>query len=236
MSYKFDEASLSKDNKETFEKISLEKINENIKSKITDWNEYTNFLYCPECHEPQLSLVINNQTEDYFLRTYRNQKHSDNCSYSFKGVEVEAFNTFLNEKNNTPFINNKLHNIIDRLLRNRILEFNPFIIRLNDNNIIFENIPREENPNRHNVRRIPTKSITAPFSDEDYGVYKLFYGNADVSLYKIHSKTHNEFFYSLKIYKKKTNTILCSLPMSSRVFSHWQSLYNLNLNNKIENV
>lgn len=235
MSYKFDEAALSNDNKKTFEKISLEKINEEIKKDETNIKNYKGIIFCPECNEPQLSIVNNSKTNDYFLRTYPRQNHSDICSYSFEDVDVDIFNAFLEEKNNTQFINSKLHNIIDRLLRNKFLDFNPLIVRLNDNKITAENISREEK-NRYNVRRIPIKSITAPFSDDDYGVYKFFYGNVDIVIKERTNKTSNELFYSLIIYKKKTNTILCSLSVSRNVFIHLQRLYNLELDNKKEEI
>lgn len=235
MPYKFDEAALSNDNKKTFQPISLEEINDKIKKNESNVKIYKGIIFCPECFEPLLSIVNNPKTSDYFLRTYPNQSHSDTCSYSFEDVDVDIFNAFLEEKNNTRFINSKLHNIIDRLLRNKLLDFNPLIVKLNDNKISPENIPREER-NRYNVRRIPIKSITAPFSDDDYSVYKLFYGNVGVSIQERKNKTSNELFYSLIIYKKKTDTILCSLSVSRNVFIHLQKQYNLEPNNKIENI
>lgn len=236
MTYKFDEAAFSNDNKNTFEKISLEEINEEVKKDKNNIKNYKGNIFCPECNEPQLSIVKNSRTNDYFLRTYQNQNHSDICSYSFESVSIDIFNDFLEKENNTLFINNKLQNIIDRLLRNNTLNVNPFIIELDDNNIVPKDITKEEKLNRHNMRRIPTKSITAPFRDNDYGVYKLFYGNVNISIKKRENKNFNEIFYSLIIYKKETNTILCSLSMSNNVYTHLQKLYNFNLDEIIENI
>ena len=97
------------------------------------------------------------------------------------------------------------------------------------NDVDFENTH-----NRGNIRRIPTKSITTPFDNDDFNCFMLFYGKVDVLYSKI-EKTKVPF-YKLTFFKCGTNYKLCSLAFSEKVAIHVQNKYQFNLEPRLTNV
>lgn len=222
MKNKFDEASY-KDNSGNIIEPPL-KLEDLIDEKKNDEKlfeqKYYRKLFCPECHTPQLSLVTSKNGIDFFLRGFKNQPHTNNCSYSFDSVNKTAITELLNNTDSCEFINKKLKGLVSRLLKRQILKQNPLLVKMELGKISTDDIEKHDLRNRQIIRRLPTKSITSHFDDDDYGVPKLFYGNVDIQFCKKQNKSDNSFFYSLNIFPRETNDVICNVNMSEKVFSH----------------
>ncbi len=233
---KFDYAAFSPDGK-SFEKISLEKI---IELKLSDnmlFNKtYPNHLYCPECYKPQLVLV-ENKVKRYFLRGYPNQQHANDCYKGFDLVSQKVFDTFLINSESTNFINKKLQKVIDKMLRNVKSNKDTFLIKVINKECLTEVIQEKEiNKKSRIIKQIPHKSITSPFDDDDFDVFKLFYGNVDIVLLEKENKKNNEKFYVLEFFKKNSKYKFCSLSMGTKIYYFFVKKYNLNVGETIKNV
>ncbi len=227
---KYDEASYKIDG--NFKTISVEELIKLSKINHKKYIEkYYGNLFCPECHEPQLSLIKNS-----FLRGYRDQRHSNNCSKSFKPVSKKNFENLLQDVTSLQQVNNRLKKIIERLLLNKNEKNNPFLAKINDDSCELCDIVPSEVNNRNSICRIPCKSLNAPFYDDDYNTLKIFYGKVDMKLSKRENKKTNMEFYVLNFYKPDINYTLCSISMSTAVYSHFIQLYNISLEIKYRNV
>ncbi len=220
MSYKFDEASY-KDNSGNLIEPPL-KLEYLIDEKKNDEKlfeqKYHRKLFCPECHTPQLSLVSSKNGIDFFLRGFKNQPHTNNCSYSFDSVNKTAISELLNNTDSREFINKKLKGLVSSLLKRQILKQNPLLVKTELDKISTDAIEKHDLRNQQNIKRLLTKSLTSPFDDDDYGTPKLFYGNVDIQFNKRTNSSSGSFFYSLAIFSRKTNNIVCSINMSESVF------------------
>lgn len=233
---KFDCAAFSFDGK-TFEEIKLEEL---IEQKLSDnirFNKiYSYHLYCPECHKPQLLLVENYKTKSYYLRGYPNQAHSNNCYKGFDFVKPSVFDEFVLSNESSQYINCKLKQIVDKMLRKVKENKNTFLIKVINKKCSTENILDKEIKERKNVRQIPHKSITAPFDEDDFGVLKLFYGNVDIEILEKENKINHEKFYVLVLYKKSIKYKICSLTMNKKVANYLMKKYKIELNKLIDDV
>lgn len=238
MSYKFDEASY-KDNSGNLIEPPL-KLEYLIDEKKNDEKlfeqKYHRKLFCPECHTPQLSLVSSKNGIDFFLRGFKKQPHTNNCSYSFDSVNKTAISELLNNTDSREFVNKKLNGLISSLLKRQILKQNPLLVKIELDKISTDDIEKHDLRNRQIIRRLPTKSLTSPFGDDDYKVPKLFYGNVDIKFNKRTNSSNGSVFYSLAIFLRKTNSIVCSIKMSETVFLHLQTPFAVKDDVKYNNV
>ncbi len=236
MKNKFDEAAYSADNKITFEKVSLEILNDLRKTDNQAYiKTYYGNLYCPECFKPQIDLVISNKTGDYFLRGFHGQPHSDICHKGFDTVKSSAFNSYIESSESYELINYRLKKIIEKLFKNISLKNNPFLIKVINNKCTNEELSEIELRERNKVYQVPNKSITAPFEDNDYNAFKLFYGNVDIILFERKNSLTNKIFYSLNIYNR-SGKYICNLTMKDSVASYMQKIYNIKSEEKTENM
>lgn len=229
MKNKFDEASY-KDNSGNIVEPPLKLeclIDEKRNDEKLFEQKYYRKLFCPECHTPQLSLVTSKNGIDFFLRGFKNQPHTNNCSYSFDSVNKTAITELLNNTDSREFINKKLKGLVSRLLKKQILKQNPLLVKMELGKISTDDIEKHDLRNRQIIRRLPIKSITSPFDDDDYGVPKLFYGNVDIQFNKRTNSTSGSFFYSLAIFSRKANNIICSINMSEAVFLHLKAPFKV---------
>lgn len=238
MDTKYDEAAYKKISSKSFAAIPLEELNQIKKNNsVLFEKEYAGRLYCPECQCPQLSLVKNNNTGDYYLRGYKNQEHKELCPKGFDEVNHTCFDKLLSDDCSIEFINNKLQKLIDKLcnkLTGKEL-LKALLVKTEDKKCLQNDITDDEIKKRANVFRLPIKSITAPFDDNDYDCYKLFYGNVDILLKEKIYKDERPF-YILKILKKGINYTLCSLAMSKYVGKYVMKRNNIPVDRKISNV
>lgn len=225
---KFDEAAFSANDSEPFENISLEKLNDlKTNHDIAYMETYEGHLYCAECHKPQLTLVYNTETDEYFLRGFPKQKHVEDCSKSFDSVRKAVFDEFVDDPDSYDFINNKLQKLIEKLIRKTSLTAKTSLIKIVNDKCTKNEITDKDIKEKINIKNIPIKSISAPFEEDDFDRYKLFYGDVDISLTKKENKLLKKEFYVLRLYRKNTNFTLCSLSMSENVAIHLNEDYDI---------
>lgn len=75
------------------------------------------------------------------------------------------------------FIKNKLQKLINKMLNNCIESENPFLIKVIKENCSIDKISDKDIKEKRNIHQIPNKSLTSIFDDDDFEVFKLFYGN-----------------------------------------------------------
>lgn len=193
-----------------YEPIKLEEIIELVTKNIKKFNQiYQGNLYCQECKLAR--LMYNNSLKTPYLSTYPNDKHSSTCSRRCNEVSATAFNSYCENKDNLEHIHQRLESLLAKLLRNKSTASNPLIILVKNKQCIEDTICSSGSARTY---AIPTKSLTAPFSSEDYNIYKMFYGKV-----KIKWQENNKGNYFLKIINVDTHKLICSIAMSAYVHS-----------------
>lgn len=147
-----------------------------------------------------------------------------------------AITELLNNTDSREFINKKLKGLVCSLLKRQILKQNSLLVKMELDKISTDDIAKHDLRNQQNIKRLPTKSLTSPFDDDDYGTPKLFYGNVDIQFNKRTNSSSGSFFYSLAIFSRKTNNIVCSINMSEAVFSHLKTPFAVKDDVKYTNV
>ncbi|MBP5362370.1 MAG: hypothetical protein J6Y71_05010 [Ruminococcus sp.] len=189
-------------------------------------------MFCPMCHTPHIGLVIRDGT--YFFRTYHGSEHDPNCLYSFDPVSSNTFQEYILREENQNELHVKLQRFVYRLLNRENIDLHNLLLHVQNNRCTNYNINHANIRNRRDIRRIPTKSITAPFNNDDLNSYMLFYGKVDV-LYSIKENGTNTF-HNIYFYKRNRSELLCSLSFSQNVAVHLEGNYNLIPNEKKSNI
>lgn len=231
MATKYDEVAYLNDNN-NYESLKLSNAIEHIiENEKLFHQKYHGRLYCPECHLPLIGIV--NKNNSYFFRGYPKAVHDTKCDYGFETVKSEVLQEFTIRKENRVFLNEKLKRFVNRLL-NKDNHINNLLLQVENNRCMRNDVDLENVRNRRTIRRIPTKSINAPFDSDDFNCYMLFYGKVDVLYSKI-EKTKVPF-YKLTFFKCGTNYKLCSLAFSEKVAIHIQNKYHFDLEPRLTNV
>lgn len=238
MSYKFDEASYKDNNGNIIEPpLKLEYlIAQKKKNEKLFEQKYYRRLFCPECHAPQLSLVASSNGVDFFLRGFKNQAHTNNCSYSFDSVSNAAITKLLDDTKSSEFVNAKLKGLVNNLLKRQILKQNPFLVKVEHGKVSTNDVKDHDLINRQTIKRLPTKSLTSPFDENDYNVPKLFYGNVDIKFFERKNKKNGSLFYVIDVYFRETNNKICSISMRPGVFSYLKTPFTIEYDVKYTNV
>lgn len=232
MATKYDEAAYLNDDN-NYESLKLSEAIEYIRRDEKHYQQkYHGRLYCPECHHPQIGIVHRNN--NYFFRGYRNAVHETECNYGFETVKSDTLQEFALEKENRAFLNKKLKRFVNRLLNRANNHIHNLLLQVDNNRCIRSDVDHIDINNRRNIRRIPTKSITAPFDNDDFDCYMLFYGIVDVLYSKIEKAKVP--FYKLTFFKCGTDYKLCSLNFYENVAMYVQNEYQLNIGQKLSNM
>lgn len=232
MATKYDEAAYLNDDN-NYESLKLSEAIEYIKRNEKHYHQkYHGRLYCPECHHSQIAIVHRNN--NYFFRGYPKAEHDTECNYGFETVKSETLQEFAMKEENRAFLNVKLQRFVNRLLNRTNNHIHNLLLQVDNNRCIRNDVDQDNIRNRRTIRRIPTKSITAPFDNDDFDCYMLFYGKVDVLYSKI-EKTKVPFC-KLTFFKCGTNYKLCSLTFSEKVAIHVQNKYQFNTEPRLTNV
>lgn len=232
MATKYDEAAYLNDDN-NYESLTLSNAIESIINDEKNYHQkYHGRLYCPECHRPQIGIVHKNN--NYFFRGYPKAEHDTECDYGFETVKSETLQEFALEEENRIFLNVKLQRFVNRLLNRANNHIHNLLLQVDNNRCIRNDVDQDNIRNRRNIRRIPTKSITAPFDNDDFDCYMLFYGKVDVLYSKI--ERAKVPFYKLTFFKCGTNYKLCSLTFFENVANYVQNKYQLNIEQRLSNM
>lgn len=187
--------------------------------------KYSNRLYCPECHKPQLTLV-ERAPDEFCLRGFQRQKHKPDCTKGLDVVSKKSFNEYIDNVSDFS-INKRLSNILNRLLSKEEQPINPMAIKIKDGKCIDSDVLSVNVLSSKNIKAVPIKSLTAPFDDDDYGCYKIFYGDVDIVVSKKMSRINGNVFYVMNIFRRNSTFVCCSLSMSVGVASYLNKKYNI---------
>lgn len=190
-------------------------IEERNKDKGAFLTKYSNNMYCPECKVPQLTLC---QTKyGFYLRGFQHQVHNDDCGFGLDEISDNHIETKIDLEPNKRDIQLRLNQVIDSLLKKVRTKDHPLAVNINGNVIDMKPIPREKVSRKSNQKRIPSKSLTSPFHEEDYYRFMVFYGRVKIKWEKRLSKDGP--FMSLNIYKIGAENPFCSGTMNEQVYS-----------------
>lgn len=207
---KYDEAIFSSN--DLFEFVSLEMLidlyNDNYKSYI---NRYYNKIYCPECYKAKLNLIHTN-SDKFWLRAFPKQEHDDLCSKQLPLVSNSMFNKYCESKDSAEHINKRLHQLIDMVLKKETIDFNPLVIKVVDKKCSNDEVMKHEIRNHTNLKSTPIKSLTNPFHDDDYDVWKMFYGKVRIKWNK------STYSYNLMCYHPTKNYLICRISVSNMIY------------------
>lgn len=175
-------------------------------------NTYYNKIYCPECHKAKLNL-IHMKNDKFCLRAFPKQKHSYSCSKQLSLISNSAFKEYCESKDSVEHINRRLHQLIDMVLKKENISSNPLVIKTINENCSNDEVKKQEIINGTNLKAIKIKLLTAPFHDDDYGIWKIFYGKVNIKWNK------TNYSYNLMCYHPKKNYLICSIGISNKIYN-----------------
>lgn len=178
-------------------------------------SKYYGKIYCPECNQVNLTLVHVIKDNMFYLRAYPKQEHGDLCSKKLPLVSYSVFNEYCESGKSNEYINSRLHQLIDVALKKSTIDFNPYVIRVINKKCFDDEIMNQEVRDHANLKAIPVKSLTTPFSDEDYDVWIMFYGKVNIKWQK------TEYSYNLKFRHPVKNYLICRMSISNRIYNDY---------------
>lgn len=139
-------------------------------------SQYCSNLFCPECRKAPVTLV---HREHPFFRTYPNALHADDCGLTQDEMDKDELTEFVRTINKDE----KSQAEVERQLNHVFLKLITDIP--SESKIIYEPLTKKESKEgseKLTVQRkgIPRRCITATLSEEDIGVYKIFYGRVQI--------------------------------------------------------
>lgn len=171
-------------------------------------------LFCPDCRKVPLSFVNGSRP---FFRGYPNVDHAEDCLY--KKDEMDSIE--VRKLHDSPAGESEIVHQIDRLviqfLRDNVgeLDLDSRINRRRMNNTGLD-IPKTK---WQCDKFIPRKQLGRPFTDEDYGVEKLFYGRVHIKWEEVKDDTRRKIL----IQGINTKRLICKLYVSEKVYMHLPS-------------
>lgn len=201
----------------TGEIISLDEIKTLFESNTERYyNEIQPYLYCPECEEAHLIYV--NRFPSAYLKAEHVNEHAYNCPMKYEPLSNETLCKKSSDmsKKETEKVNNKLTNLLNQIYIQKEISQN---INHNFSLVNTEVKSGTDKKSTTTYKRVPRKSINLPFSSEDDGAYKMYYGEVYI--------VQEEDIYNrlrLQLYNKDRKK-LCYISASEAVKSNFTGLY-----------
>lgn len=202
MSLKFESAYCKK----TGKIISIEEITKLSKKDIKDNHSFV----CPECKNANL---IYNRGLTPYLSTLQHSVHLEGCSCNVKKITSVETKKFIGNSFNYERINNMLALVLNNLIDKEkyISEFEIIDINKIDANRGSKKVYTIK------ARRLPRKSLSREFYENDYGEFKLFYGNVIGEFKKIpNKKEESKDNVVLELYSLKGCKLMKSIWISNK--------------------
>ena len=211
MNTKFEEAKYIKG---TVAKMySVEEISEIRQNNLQLFSAIKEYIFCPECDQPQLTHNLCQNKHDY-LSTRSGQFHVAGCSYECEKATKKIL-TNLSESKNLNNLHTRLQNCLLLLMKVQTVTDNPFIIcKETDNCLLRESTTTQIVYEKQYY--IPRKRLTRYMDDSIVDDFRIFYGEAELKWRKING------YYShwLNIYHGFQKGLICSLGFSNNIYSH----------------
>lgn len=211
MNTKFEEAIYIK---ETYsEMYSVEELTEIRKNDLQRFEEIKEYIFCPECNQPQLTHNLCQNKQDY-LSTRLGQFHIAGCSYECKKATKKIL-TLLETKPNLDNLYTRLQNCLLLLMRGQKVTHNPCVIcKETDDNLLREATTTKSACEKRYY--IPRKRLTNYMDESCTNGFKIFYGSAEFKWRKI----EGYYPHRLNIYHYSQKRLICSLGFSDNVYNH----------------
>lgn len=188
--------------------ITLEEVAEIYhRDRITFSNYCKGFLFCPECHS--IDLIYVNDHPPYFRANDANG-HSDDCSYGKDIVPKSRNSKYVNDTSNFDKIEYQLDSVITMLATDK--EISKVINQSNSSVQGAENSRTKHNTRVSILQYLPRKRFDQGFFDDDFGVFKLYYGVALTEWEAGRKEIKVLFRHPIKKY------LMCKLTMPYEVY------------------
>lgn len=194
---------------------SVEEITTMREEKLQEYCEIRNYLFCPECLQPQLMHNLCQDKQNYFS-TYPRQIHIAGCSYECDKATKKIL-TYLGEKQNLNNLHTRLQNCLLLFIQGQVFVNNPCII---SNQTDAHLLRKTTNTQAAYEKRyyIPRKRLTDHMDESSIDDFKIFYGTAEC---KWCEDEYNRYYpHRLNIYHNNQENLICSLRFSNNVYEH----------------
>ncbi|MBQ3702530.1 MAG: hypothetical protein II885_07220 [Oscillospiraceae bacterium] len=216
MELKFEEAFLcTEDRNVTISELS-QMFDENKKAFDKD---IRNNLLCPQCRIAKLVFV---NGIGKHLRTHQNAVHADNCDLEQEVISSRYTDEYVKSGKNMTSIIRQIE-AVQRLLREDFSQRGPDSERIQKTELNRHCYRKDIASKRIRSLRLGRKRLDHDLQDEDYGVYKIFYGKVVFQWEALEDERKRILLRDIK-----TNKFLCRISVTQSVFSHvppeWVSL------------
>ncbi len=171
-------------------------------------------LYCPECFQAKLIFAAGKKISPY-LKTKQLEKHDENCQY---------IQNLMNDKEREKFVNNSK----PKDIFNDIEQLRKLLDESYSSKTISESLNKADRKyNYSNEKRMPRKRIDLPLEEDDYDVFKYFYGKVNTKFVVL-----EKYGYSLlKIMSLDNKTTYLSIRISNNVYLYLDEVFTEDLKN-----
>lgn len=173
-------------------------------------SEYKKSFVCPECRKARLLFA---NSEPPYFRSYPKEPHDENCSLQQDVISPKKVAEYVDSIANAAQIERQIEGLITMLL-----SANGSSVHSKAAKEVSKDKASQQSKSTSHVtakKYLPRKRIDTFISDDDLGVYKLFYGI--VSLKWISTKTGK---YGIILSNAKNNLEICKIWISEQVYSH----------------
>lgn len=168
-------------------------------------------LLCPQCRIAKLVFV--NGVGQY-LRTHPNAVHAGNCDLEQEVISSKNADDYVKSGKNMASITRQIE-AVQRLLREDLSQRVPPFERKQNAELNSQRIEKDVLNKKNRSLRLGRKRIDHDLQDEDYGVYKIFYGKVVLQWEALEDERKRILLRDMK-----TNKFLCRISVTQAVFSH----------------
>lgn len=196
----------------------ISKIRKDNPIKFRD--EIQGYLYCPECHSPQLIHRQCVGKSDHFA-TSKDQKHKDECSSLYEKANQKIISEILSEPNHEK-LKNRLQYFLMSLHKPIKLKSNPLIYK--KTKISKVNTDKKE-VNNIVIKSyyLPRKRLTNKLLPDDVEDTKIFYGDVLIKWRSLPDEKHLLLIHNLQ------SQYICSLFMSKNVYNYIDNNFKIDM-------
>lgn len=171
--------------------------------------KYKDHLLCPDCRKARLSY--NGGRSPYYKAINQNE-HDEDCSFLLDLVPKENIEHYVKSDSNHQQIERQMNGLITMLLTKKPTKSSsPKTVE----SPAYTSKTSSSHRKKAATPCLPRKRIDLRLEDDDFGVYKVFYGIVSVKL--ITAKTGR---FGFELSDQQTKNKYCKIWMSPAVYSH----------------
>lgn len=135
-------------------------------------SKYRTTLLCPECRKAPMVYVC---ADSPYFKAQSQDAHDKDCSFLQDLIFVEKIDEYVKSTATENQIGRQMDRLITMLLSNKSTSSTTESAEKLAVNI---SQPANSSPSRNISKLLPRKRFDAPFNDDDFGVFKVYYGIA----------------------------------------------------------